>query len=158
MRAMMDANDFNTPQGKAMQKVTAIQAKYFNIQILLQIPFFSFATFLIYKNAKLNYAEHLTLHSFVMAQTTLVSIILMLFIFLIDHDNLLLLRSYFTISGVISFLYQVRIYMLFFREKTFKGFLKAVITYVIGFLFFLISAMLLTTIGLLIYGLVTGKI
>ena len=157
-RAMSGSAASETPQGKMIQQVSAYQAKYFNFQILLQIPFFSFATFLIYRNHRLNYAEHLTMHCFVTAQTTLVSVALMLFIFILDKSNTTLMRVFFSIASAVSLLYQVGIYMLFFREKSFKGFLKALTTYVIGFLFFLITLLLILMIVILFYSLFTGKI
>lgn len=137
----------NDSKKQIMQKVNEFQSKYYNFMILLQLPFLSLAGLWVYKKYKLNYAEQLTLHTFITAQTTLISMILMLLLFVLDRSNVNIMRSFALLVSLASIVYHIGVYMQFFREKSFLGFLKATGAYLLGILIFFISV---TVISLLV--------
>ncbi len=150
MKSMGELTGTNTQysarQAAFMQKLTLLQSKYYNIMILLQLPFYAMSAVLIYRRYKYNFAELLTLQTFVTGQHTLIAMVLMLFIFLTNSP---------TYINIVMFLasisYQVWVYMQFFKEKTFVGFLKAFASYILGVIFFIVFSMLLgLAIGLVI--------
>lgn len=152
MRAMgAGTQDAASRQAVALQKITDLQSRYYNFLILLQLPFMSISTFWLYKKYKFNYAEHLTLHTFITAQTTLISMILMLFMFIMDKSNVNIMRSFTVFVGLASFVYHIIMYMQFFLEKTFKGFLKALAAYLLGLVIFFVVVMVLSITGGIIY-------
>lgn len=151
MRAMGASGEASTSQAAIMQKITDLQSRYYNFLILLQLPFMSISTYWLYKKYKFNYAEHLTLHTFISAQTTLMSMILMLFMFILDKSNVNIMRSFTIIVGLASVVYHIIMYMQFFLEKTFKGFLKALVAYILGIVIFFVVIMILSLIGGIIY-------
>lgn len=152
MRAMGAVGQgFSGDQAAMMQKISELQSRYYNFLILLQLPFLSLSTFWLYKKYKFNFAEHLTLHTFITAQTTLISMILMLFMFIMDKSNINIMRSFTIFVGLASMVYHIIMYMQFFREKTFKGFLKALVAYILGIVIFFVVIMLLSLIVGIIY-------
>ncbi|MEO5684090.1 MAG: DUF3667 domain-containing protein [Chitinophagaceae bacterium] len=123
------ATDFSARQREFMHTVSNYQTKYFNLMILLQLPFFALGSYWVYRKYKFNYAEHLTLHTFLTAQTTLVSMITMFFIAVSGRPGVY-------IGGfiaILSAIYQVFAFTQFFREKSFKGVLRGIAAYLIGF-------------------------
>ncbi|RYD76224.1 MAG: DUF3667 domain-containing protein [Sphingobacteriales bacterium] len=134
------------PPGQAafMEKLNTWQSKYYNIMILLQLPFYALAASIFYNSRhKYNYAEFLTLQTFVTGQTTLISMVLMLFLFISK-------ASFAYLSGFMLFAslaYQIWVYMNFFQEKNVTGFFKALGSYILGVIFFILLGML---IGILI--------
>ncbi len=129
-----------TPQQLAfIQQVTIIQSKYYTIMILLQLPFFALAARWIYFKKKYNYAELLTLQTLVSAQTAIIGLVIILVVVFTKTNP-------FIVSGIM-FLYMLTFhlitYMQFFREISFKGFLKAFFSYLLGILLFMIFAMII---------------
>lgn len=154
MHAMgLDSTQQNNRQVEIMEKVSAFQSKYFNLMILLQLPFLSLSTFILYKKSKLNYAEHLTLHTFILAQTTLISMILMLFLFILDKSNINILMSFNILLTVASLFYHTTVYMQFFKQLNFKGALRAIWAYIFGLIIFFVSVLILSMIIGVIWGL-----
>lgn len=95
VRAMnMSGDAVSTKQAILMQKLTYLQGKYYNILILIQLPFLSLSTFWLYRKYKYNYAEHLTLHTFITAQTTLIGMVLMIGLFFTGHSNMNMIRMF----------------------------------------------------------------
>lgn len=151
MSTMSFGQEYSTRQAVIMQKISQLQTRYYNIMILLQLPFLSLSTLWLYKKHKLNYAEHLTLHTFITAQTTLISMFLMLFMFILDRSNLNILSSFLIVVGSVSLLYHLIVYMQFFEQKTFKGFFKALAAYILGLIIFTAFTMIISTIIGIIY-------
>ncbi|RYY49397.1 MAG: DUF3667 domain-containing protein [Chitinophagaceae bacterium] len=127
-------------QAALMQRIQALQSKYYNIIIMLQLPFYSLAAMIIYRRKyKYNYAEFLTLQTFVTGQHTVISMLLMLYIFI----NPSFAPSLNVVILVFSLLYHCWAYMQFFGEKTFIGALKAIGSYLMGILLFFLFAMII---------------
>ena len=131
MRSLTSA-DVSTKQAAMMQQISYLQGKYYNAFILIQLPFLSLSTFWLYKKYRYNYAEHLTLHTFITAQTTLIGMVLMIGFFFIGHSSMSMVRIFTVISGIIAAVYHIIMYMQFFGQKTFAGFLKALLAYILG--------------------------
>ncbi|MBX3257572.1 MAG: DUF3667 domain-containing protein [Chitinophagaceae bacterium] len=145
----------NAGQMQMMQKVSEFQGRYYNLIMLLQLPFFALATFWLYGKHKLNYAEHLTLHTFITAQTTLISIVLILLLFILDRSNINLMRSFTAFVAIIAIVYQISVCMQFFRQKNIAGFFRAMGAYLLGlFLFFMVIGVLAFA-GGIIYAIIT---
>ena len=121
---------YSAKQIDLINKVTAFQNKYFNIMLLLQLPFFALASYWLYKKKKYNYAELLTLQTFVNGQTTIITLVTMV-LMTITQLNLLKMSI---ISLAISAAYQVITFTGFFNEKNISGVLKAIASYLIGLL------------------------
>ncbi|MCP9752058.1 DUF3667 domain-containing protein [Ferruginibacter sp. HRS2-29] len=153
MKIMAMTDPANTKQTAMMQQISYLQSKYYNIMILLQLPFMSLATFWVYRKYKLNYAEHLTLHTFITAQTTLISMILMLFLFITGTDFNVIRFFSITIS-VISISYHIGVYMQFFQQRSVGGFFRGLSSYIIGILLFFISTVIVTIIIGFIYAMI----
>ncbi len=131
-----------------MQKINAWQSKYYNIMILVQLPFFALASSMIFKRHRLNFAEHLTMQTFITAQVALMSMVVMLSVLLVGKSS----GSIILLLGIISTSYQIMAYMQFFKEFSFKGFLKALFVNILGMIFFT----LFVGLAMIIYGWATN--
>jgi hypothetical protein len=129
------------------QKITALQTKYFNFMILLQLPFYALATFIMYKKKGFNFAEHLTLSTLIAAQTTIIAVFVMLSIFLLGKPGV------YTVSlmGFLTAGFQIFAFAQFFDKLSFKYIFKALVTNILGLILFTIFFI----IALIIYGLAT---
>lgn len=142
-----NASQQSAQQAAFMRQMSLWQSKYYNILILLQLPFYALSALVFYKRKyRYNYAELLTLQTFVSAQYTIISMVLMLTVF-------------FTKSGVgylntammlISIAYHSWVYMEFFNEKNLVGFLKALGSAILGILFFVLFTMIITIVILIV--------
>jgi len=150
MKIMTMADPADTKQAAAMQQVSYLQSKYYNIMILLQLPFMALATFWLYRKYKLNYAEHLTLHTFITAQTTLISMLLMLFIFITGRD-VNVIRFFMTSIWLISTAYHIGVYIQFFQQRTVGGFFRGLLSYILGMVLFFVSTVIVTIVVVFIY-------
>lgn len=146
--ALSNNAHYSARQAAFMQKINSWQARYYNFMILLQLPFYALANHLIFKRYKLNFAEQLTLQTFVSAQVTLIAMIVMLLAWLIKTSG----GSLISLLGILGAGYQIFAYMQFFREYSFKGFLKALSVNLLGFIFFSIFM----GIVLVVYGILSG--
>ena len=130
-----------------IQKITSYQSRYYNFLILIQLPFYALATFLVFRKHRFNYAEHLTLQTFITAQTTILAMLVMLIIFLMGKTGLYLA----SVMSLISAAFQIFAYRQFFLEKNVKGIFKALLANILGMVFFMIFMMIVV----LVYGVVT---
>ncbi len=130
--ALSGDGQYSARQVAFMQKISAWQSKYYNIMILLQLPFYAWAGKLVFKRHGLNYAEHLTLQTLLTAQVTLMSMIVMLSVMITGRSG----GSLLVFMALITAAFQIFAYMQFFREFSFKGFLKAALVNLVGLLFF----------------------
>ena len=133
-------------QAAFMRQMSLWQSKYYNILILLQLPFYALSALVFYKRKyRYNYAELLTLQTFVSAQYTIISMVLMLTVFFtksgVGYLN--------TVMMLISIAYHSWVYMEFFNEKNLVGFLKALGSAILGILFFVLFTMIITVVILI---------
>lgn len=136
-------------QAAMQQKINYYQQKYFTLIILFQLPFLSLATFWLYKKQGYNYAEHLTLHSFISGQTTLIAAILAALVYFIN--SAVAIRMMLTLMFLSTLIYHVLMYVQFFGSLNFKAVLKALATYLLGILFFMTSSFLLVMVFTIVY-------
>jgi hypothetical protein len=111
-QALDGAAKYSDRQMAFMQKMNYYQSKYYNLMILAQLPFYALAAKLVFRRHKLNFAEHLTLQTFVTAQTALISMLIMVSVFFLHNSG----GSVLGFMAVITASYQVFAYMQFFRE------------------------------------------
>ena len=143
MRAMgAGGAEISARQAAVMQTMADLQGRYYNFLVMLQLPFLSASTLLVYRKHRLNYAEHLTLHSFISAQTTLTSVILITAIYFFGQGHPVLVRSFISIMIIFSLVYHLVMYTGFFRDRRFKGFAKAFLAYFLGLTIFVILLIL----------------
>lgn len=134
-------------QAAFMQQMSLWQSKYYNILILLQLPFYALSALVFYKRKyRYNYAELLTLQTFVSSQYTIISMVLMLTVFFTKSG----LGYLNTVMMLTSMAYHIWVYMEFFNEKNLVGFLKALGSSILGILFFVLFTMIIT-IAILIF-------
>ncbi|HSN60886.1 MAG TPA: DUF3667 domain-containing protein [Ferruginibacter sp.] len=139
---------YSARQMAFMQKINSYQSKYYNFMILMQLPFYAMATTIMYKKYRYNFAEHLTLQTFITAQATVIAMLIMLSVFISGKPSGFLV----SLMGFVTTGFQIFAFMQFFDEISFKGFLKALFANVIGILFFV----LFVAIAVVIYGLTTN--
>ncbi len=125
-------------KARLMHKLTTFLSKYFNFLILLQLPFFTLATFIAYRKYRFNYAEHLTLQTFITAQTTVITMLVMLLIFFIKKSGIYVVPF----MSLFSFSFQIFANSQFFKEQHFKGILKALLANILGTIFFIVFMMI----------------
>ena len=147
--ALGGSDVYSARQLAFMQKINSFQTRYYNFMILLQLPFYAFATRMVYKKHPYNFAELLTLQTFVSAQTTLIGMLIMLSILVTGKAG----GTMILIMVVVIICFQAFAYMQFFAESSFKGFLKATLANIIGIILFILFVMLIV----LIYGIVTNS-
>ncbi|MBC7937212.1 MAG: DUF3667 domain-containing protein [Rhizobacter sp.] len=140
MQEITGTSQYSTKQAAFMQKLSSLQSKYYNFVIMLQLPFFALSALILYKRKhKYNYAEFLTLQTFVTGQFTLISMTLMLTVF-ITRSGLSYLNA---IMMLASAFYHIWVYMGFFKERNFNGFLKALGSHILGLIFFTLFSMII---------------
>ena len=127
-----------------MQKIKKYQTKYYNFLILMQLPFYALATSMVYKKFCYNFAEHLTLQTFTTAQSTVISTLLMLSIFITGRTT----GTMISLMGFVTTSFQIFAFTQFFKEKSVKGFFKALVANIIGILLFI----LFIAVFVIIYG------
>lgn len=110
-------------------------SKYYNFLILFQLPFFAFGSYIVFKKHKLLYAEHLTFQTFITAQITIISMFIMLVIYVLKTTSVFLVP----IISTITLSYQVYAVTQFFKERKFKGIIKAIVSTLIGIILFTIA-------------------
>lgn len=138
MSGITGASNGSARQQAFIQNMALLQSKYYNILLLLQLPFYAMSAFIVYKSRKFNFAELLTLQTFVTAQTTIFSIVIILLVTAtkspVGNINIVLF--------IVSFVYQVWTYVQFSGDKLFPGILKAVASHLLGMLFFVLFAVI----------------
>ena len=139
---------YSVRQVAMMQKIKEYQTKYYNFLILMQLPFYALATSIVYKKFRYNFAEHLTLQTFTTAQSTVISTLLKLSIFITGKTT----GTMISLMGFVTTSFQIFAFMQFFKEKSFKGFFKALLANTIGILLFIFFIAILV----IIYGITSG--
>jgi hypothetical protein len=150
MDYMMDVNpmrpssQLSERQARFIKNASDFTSKYYNFVLLFQLPFFALGSYLVYRKHKLLYAEHLTLHIFITAQVTVLTTILMAF-FVASNP-----RLFGILGSIVGILYTMVAYMQFFQERSFKGGLRGVFAYMLGFVFYLIFLAVIAGITLMV--------
>ena len=98
--------------------------RYYHIFQLLKVPFFALATFWIFGKRKYNYAEHLVMNAYIIGLIT--------FLFIIAFPAMLINMKMFAVLILLSTIYMFVVYMLVYNEKSFKGLLKAIASYLLA--------------------------
>lgn len=117
-----------------MMRVNQFQAKYYNLMILVQLPFFALGTYWVFKKQRLYFAEHLTLQTFLIAQTAVFGIIMMLLISLFKIDTGFMLIS----MSIISIIYQIMAFYQFFGKQQAFVIFKGLLSYLLGFILYIL--------------------
>ena len=96
-------------------------------------------SFLVFRKYKFNYAEHLTLHTFITAQATLLGMCTMLVIGWSGKSGV-----YFGfVMGLLSMAYQVFAFTQYFGDGSLKGVLKGIAANILGYLFFMVFVLII---------------
>ncbi len=144
----MGGSDYSERQARLMGKIATWQGKYYNFIILFQLPFYAFGAYLIYRKYKLNYAKHLTLQTFITAQTTIFGMFIMGLVAVLGKPGMYIALP----MSIISVAYQAFAYTQFFRERNLMGVLRAIVSNFLSFTFFLIALIITILItALLVY-------
>lgn len=130
-----------------MMQAIQFQSKYYNLIILVQLPLFALGTYWVFKKQQLYFAEHLTLQTFLIAQTAVFGMIMMIFISIFKIDT----GSMITFMSIISLLYQMMAIYQFFGKQIRFVLLRALVSYLIGTLFFFLLVIIVTVIVLAVF-------
>ncbi|MEO0341063.1 MAG: DUF3667 domain-containing protein, partial [Bacteroidota bacterium] len=114
---------------------------FMNLMPILLIPFFSIASYLLYRKKHLNYAEHMVMHAFSYAALSLITIPTL---FLYDFFDIM---RFSPIVGIFVFaLFLAYVYRKLFKSNWFVSLLKGVLSMVLGYSFFFLTFMILVLI------------
>lgn len=130
----LGGGQYSARQAAFIQKLNYYQSKYYHIMLLAQLPFYALALKLVFRRQGLNFAEYLTLQTFITAQAALISMIIMLAVFLINKSG----GRVLAFMANVTILYQVFAYVQFFRAFSFRGILKAALVNLVGILLFVL--------------------
>jgi hypothetical protein len=153
MAAMSGPVPTSGRQAAFMKSVSQFQNKYYNLNILLQLPFIAFASFLWFRKFRINYAEHLTLQTFVGSQTAIFGMLMMLVVAAAGKSGFYI----GTVMSLFSMAFQVFAYKQFFMEPGSKGILRAVASVITGVIFFFIFISIVMFVVITIMILTTKK-
>jgi hypothetical protein len=137
---------YSARQLKFIHTIGTIQSKYYNFIILLQLPFVAYASFLWYRKFKINYAEHLTLQTFITAQSTFFGMIMMLAAALSGKPGVYISLT----MALFNTAFQVYAYTQFFEERSFKGIMRALASAITGLLFFVLCILVIVVIAAIV--------
>ncbi len=143
--SMQNANElvaFDNESAKFQAEYMNFVKEYISFITIATLPFYSYVSKLIFRKKKQFYAEHLVLNSYIVAQSSLINIVLIFIAFLIPS-----FLSLFSLFGIITSL----LYYAYTLKSVYKiNFLNSLFKSVIIFLFVIIIT-IITIIGALIY-------
>ncbi|MFT6166931.1 MAG: hypothetical protein ACJASF_001625 [Vicingaceae bacterium] len=120
------ANEPSSAEIETGIEVLETVKKYFAFILLVNIPFYAFASFLIYFRRKLNFTEHLILNCYALGFSLLVG--LPLFFLTLANYGL----EYYSLSNtIVTILSYAFIYHKFFKENYFSSLFKVVLQYLV---------------------------
>jgi len=129
--------------------------QYMNILIMLMIPFYALGSYLLFRKAKNNYAEHLIINAYAISSSVAIGLPFVMLYFYYPHNT-----NITTINFIIGVIVVGRIYTQTFKTNYFLGILKYLISMIIGLILFTISFALVMIIGAIIsvflFEMVTG--
>ena len=121
--------------------------KYFAFILLINIPIYALASFLIYYKRRLNFTEHLILNCYALGFSLLISLPLFL---LMLADNGLAIYSF--LNPIITILSFAFIYHKFFKENFFISLLKTLLFYVLLVIVIAVIVFVVSIVHQLIFG------
>ncbi len=135
------------PKDVALQRNTLeFMKQYINIISLFLLPFISLFSKWFFHKRKLFYGEHLILNSFVLGQSSAISILLLPIYLVIPT----LIKYYSLFGGVLVFTYYSYVFRSIFKKSIFKSILGSFVTLGGGYLLFMILIIILTIIVIII--------
>ncbi|MEQ8909568.1 MAG: DUF3667 domain-containing protein [Vicingaceae bacterium] len=137
--------DQNEAQVERMEKLMDFIKKYMSLIMVLSIPFYAIASFLIYKKKKYNFTEHLILNSYAYAHSLIIALPLT---FLVLLPNGIVLNG--TLSTIVGVLVVAWVYASFFKENFFISLLKSILTSIIAVVFAMIGGGIISIIAALV--------
>lgn len=127
----------NSEINKLIIQSSTIMEEYGKIITIFMLPLLAIISYLFYYRKKFNYAEHLTIHTFILAQTSIINI----FVTVISYY--FFPESYFVFNMIFQLVFLLYLTIVFssvFKEHILISFLKS-----IGFLIlFIISYWIIT--------------
>jgi hypothetical protein len=122
------------------QKFSSIMKKFLSFISILMIPFYSLASYWIFKKRKLYYAEHMIVNSYLLAQYLLILTFLMtIFIFFNEYADFLFYIGLVVFTGYFAFGYQN-----LFKSSIFRSFISAIGVNILGMIMFTLVTMIIT--------------
>jgi len=118
--------------------------KYFNLILMLKIPFLAIGTYFLFKKNKFNFAEHLVINTYIYGYITV-------YVIFISFSVLLFSEQVGGIISVLTLIYPIYVYIKLFEENIGMSIIKSIGAYMIGsflhliFIGILISAMNILT-------------
>lgn len=131
------------------QKMVAILQKYFNLLQFFLIPVYAFFSWLFLRRRGYNYAENIVLSSVISAQMNTISIVTILLFYFVHSANVMLWY------GFVALLLLVSCFTISFRQFFKMSFIKALLYSVLVYVCAYIVQLVLLSIGLFIYLLIT---
>ncbi len=126
-----------TEQQKDVSKrMMGFISNYMSLLSIVYLPFAAWISKLLFKKARYNFAEHLVFNSYILGQSTLYSMVLMLLIWA-GLDGL---RTYegFTIAGaLINMLVYIQFSISTFSYSWFQSLWRSVVTYILSYLLYI---------------------
>ena len=151
--AQQDINTIFIPNATESQRefIQNMQSRvnsYANLIHLLIIPFISFVSSRIFKKGGLNYAEHLIINAYFLAQNSIISIITILLVLLFPK----FIHQYIYLSYITGILFFTYAYGKLFKLSIPNAFGRSLVIYLGGYLTLFATIFLLGSIvGYIIY-------
>ena len=118
-----------------------------NILILFMIPFVAFFARRFFRKGKLNFAEHMVAYSYIMGHASMLGIFTFgLYYFLPNHFELIPLMGI-----LVAVSYMTYVYKNLFEMKGFTAAFRSLLTYLLGYLCFMLFVFVLGMITALFY-------
>ena len=137
--ALNEAIGVDTKSLENTKKTMGLMKQYMSFIILGMVPFYAFATSLLFKSKKLNYAEHLIVNSYALSSSIMVGIPLTFLYAYLSHVSFISYINFALGAIIIS-----RVYAQVFQEKWYKVFFKYILAFLITFVSFLIVTVIIT--------------
>lgn len=103
--------------------------KYATLLNIVAIPVFAMFSWLMFFNTKYNFAENLVLNTYISAQQLLILLMFIPFFEVYAFDKEFIIPIY----TIISIIYNLVVYVGFFKEKIIVGILKAIVVIVFSY-------------------------
>ena len=118
-----------SPKKESYQELQNKLKEYFSFILLLTIPVMAFSSKLFFKKQGYNYAEHLILHCFIVGQTMIIGLLLLL---------PYIIFGYHPLEDVVSYLFTIAYYIWVVRSLFGLGWLNSILRtvgfYLLGFM------------------------
>lgn len=120
-----------------MQWVSKEMRNYMTLLSLVQLPIFAWFSLWLFKKPRLNYAEHLIVNAYALAQSNFYHVIILLFSWAIPS----FLHDYWSFTSVGMLLYlavYTQFFIAFFEYKWPTAILRTLLFYIIAMIFYII--------------------